>query len=44
MSEVSSLNTPYPTGDTPVSLPSGTVIRVRNLVVLRGNRGQNAVS
>jgi len=27
---------PYPTMDAPLPLPSGTVVRTRNLVVLRG--------
>lgn len=34
---------PYPTNDTPVTLPSGTVVRVRNLVVFAG-QGGNALT
>jgi len=27
---------PYPTSDTPLPLPSGVIVRVRNLVIFRG--------
>ena len=30
-----------PMNDTPLSLPSGTVVRVRNLVVFRGQQSSN---
>ena len=29
----------FPANDTPLTLPSGTVVRVRNLVVFRGHSG-----
>ena len=31
---------PYPANDTPVTLPSGTVVRVRNMVVFAGSHGR----
>lgn len=31
---------PYPASDTPLTLPSGTVVRVRNLVVFAGSEGK----
>ena len=31
---------PYPANDTPLTLPSGTVVRVRNLVVFAGSGGR----
>src|SRR3954464_13611457 len=31
---------PYPANDSPVTLPSGTVVRVRNLVVFAGPQGK----
>jgi hypothetical protein len=30
---------PYPANDSPLTLPSGTVVRQRNLVVFRGQNG-----
>jgi hypothetical protein len=38
---VTSTSSPYPQSDTPLTLPSGTVVLVRNLVVFdsRGRRG-----
>jgi hypothetical protein len=30
---------PYPANDSPLTLPSGTVVRQRNLVVFRGRHG-----
>lgn len=32
-----SLSHPYPANDSPLTLPSGTVVRQRNLVVFRGH-------
>jgi hypothetical protein len=32
---------PYPANDSPITLPSGTVVRVRNLVVFVGPRGKD---
>jgi hypothetical protein len=32
---------PYPMNDTPVTLPSGTVVRVRNIVVFAGPSGNS---
>jgi len=37
-------STPGPSSDTPITLPSGTVVRVRNLVILKKLGGPNALT
>jgi len=37
-------STPGPSSDTPITLPSGTVVRVRNLVIFKKLGGPNALT
>jgi hypothetical protein len=41
MGQSSTPASPYPVNDSPVTLPSGTVVRVRNVVVFAGPRGKD---
>jgi hypothetical protein len=39
MSQVPAQESPYPMNDIAVTLPSGTVVRIRNVVFFRGRSG-----
>ncbi len=39
VSQVPTQNTPYPMNDIPVTLSSGTVVRIRNIVVFQSQNG-----
>jgi hypothetical protein len=41
MSQTPTPDSPYPANNTPVTLPSGTVVRVRNIVVFAGPTGKS---
>jgi hypothetical protein len=41
MSQSPTPSSPYPANDTPVTLPSGTIVRVRNIVVFVGPNGKS---
>jgi hypothetical protein len=43
MSQQSAQNYPYPINDIAVALPSGTVVRVRNIVVFQGGKGHGSI-
>jgi hypothetical protein len=43
MSQQPVLNYPYPMNDIAVPLPSGTVVRVRNIGVFQGGKGSGSV-
>jgi hypothetical protein len=43
MSQLPSQNYPYPSNDIAVALRSGTVVRVRNIVVFQGGEGSGPI-
>jgi hypothetical protein len=43
MSQPPAQKDPYPINDIAVSLPSGTVVRVRNIVVFQGGKGSGPI-
>lgn len=43
MSQQADQNYPYPINNIAVALPSGTVVRVRNIVVFQGGKGSGSI-